>query len=718
MNKVTNTLIICLLMAFAPVSFAQSSWGDYTLIAVQSQNKATLIDNNKQTYHTWNNLTGKTGYSSYLLEGCVLLRTVEVTNNTFNGGSSTGRVQKVAKDGTILWDYTHSSTSYCLHHDICPMPNGNVLMIAYESKTAAEATQAGSSTSHVFWSEKIIEVQPVGTNGGNIVWEWHLWDHLVQYQNSSKDNYGVIADNPGRMNINYKNSSNTRDWMHANGLDYDPVLDQIFLSSHNFNEVYVIDHSTTTAQAAGHIGGNSGKGGDFLYRWGNPAAYNASGTAVLNVTHCPKFIPQNYPKGGYMATFNNGGTSTKSTVELFEPPRNGYNYTKTAGTAFTPLTSNKTYTCNGKSQNMGGVQPLPNGNFLITVAQSGLVQEIDANGNTIWSYSASGVPVKSFRYSANYVNGIADEDGGEGNVKFSVDMTGQDVNAGGVFVTGDFQEELGMGFNWEAGKVPLTREGTSNIYSTVVKLSPNTKYEYKFLNGPLFYLVEFVPEESRIGYDFNDSRWIFTGDNDTTFTGNILFGENAPKDHYMLRVKVNMNTVNTIQSNVSVKGNFERNTLQLYSFAEFAPGIYEGIVYSPQNQTNTIYKFYNGITSETVPNECASAGSRSKNVTEHTILNPVCFSGCVDCGESKINEINEENLTVFPNPGNSFIVVNFPVPVLKANISLYNIQSQKVREVEFSGTEYVLERENLPAGVYMLHIKSSELSVNKKIIFK
>lgn len=188
-----------------------------------------------------------------------------------------------------------------------------------------------------------------------------------------------------------------------NGIDYNPMLDQITVSSHNLNEWWVIDHSTTTAEAASHSGGKAGKGGDFLYRWGNPAAWGSTGTAVLNVTHDAHWIPEGVPNAGRLVGFNNKGvSSSQSSVDQINVPVNGYNYTYG-----TPATYTQRHACNGYSSNMGNSNQLPNGNQLICVATQGEIYEIDPAGNTIWTKSVSGSVPQAHRYDACYVSNPA-----------------------------------------------------------------------------------------------------------------------------------------------------------------------------------------------------------------------------------------------------------------------------------------------------------------------
>lgn len=398
------TILIYLLAGLQ--TFAQSTWGDYTFYCPKSTNKGYLIDMSGNVYHTWTFPSNKpTGYSSYLLPGGVVLRTVIKTGNYFTGGPICGEVQKIDWNGNVIWDYVYSTTEYCTHHDICPMPNGNVLLIAYEAKTPAQVTAAGCSQSITMWPDKIVEVQPVGTNDGIVVWEWKVWDHLCQNYDPAKSNYVTsIVQHPELLNVNYHTQ---KDWMHVNGVDYNEELDQVAFSSHNLNEIYVIDHSTTTAQAAGHTGGNAGKGGDFLYRWGNPAAYQATGTTIFNVVHDAHWIPADCPRANYLVGFNNkGGAGQKNCIDLINPPYSGAGYAGTPGTAFAPSTYAWRHTYSGTpTQNEGQSQQLPNGNHLITISLQGYIYEIDSNQTVVWSKTVSGGVTNARRYTACYVNG-------------------------------------------------------------------------------------------------------------------------------------------------------------------------------------------------------------------------------------------------------------------------------------------------------------------------
>src|SRR5262249_45333410 len=154
-----------------------------------------------------------------------------------------------------------------------------------------------------FWTEAIFEVRPTRPSGGEIVWEWHAWDHLVQDFDRNRKNYGYVAAHPELVDINF--NTQTPDWLHFNAIDYNPALDQIVVSSRILSEIWVIDHSTTVKEAADHSGGRSGKGGDLLYRWGNPQVYRAGSPADQRLfnQHGVHWIAPGLPGAGHLLVF-------------------------------------------------------------------------------------------------------------------------------------------------------------------------------------------------------------------------------------------------------------------------------------------------------------------------------------------------------------------------------------------------------------------------------
>ncbi|MFM2376210.1 MAG: hypothetical protein RLZZ165_1307 [Bacteroidota bacterium] len=371
----------------------------YVLFSPMVSTSTYLIDKCGEEVHGWSSSTYKPALSAFLLEDGSLLRTGQLNNPTFDEGGSGGIIERFDWHGNLLWHYTLSDTSQCMHHDIAPLPNGNILCIVWDRRSRQEAILNGKDSSYTqshLWSEKVVELQPVGQDAAVLVWEWRLWDHLVQHFDSSRLNHAIVADHPELVNINYfPGMANTPDWIHLNAIDYHPGLDQILLSSHTMGEVWIIDHSTTTAEAATHAGGNSGRGGDLLYRWGNPQAYQRGNptTKVFFGQHHATWIPQGYPNAGKILVFNNGlnRPGTYSSIDMVEPPLNLSNtYDVPASTAFLPAALHWRYTADNPpdfySSNISGVYPLRNGSFMVTTGTQGQFFEIDSSGQTQWSY--------------------------------------------------------------------------------------------------------------------------------------------------------------------------------------------------------------------------------------------------------------------------------------------------------------------------------------------
>lgn len=298
-------------------------------------------------------------------------------------------------------------------------------------------------------------------------------------------------------------------------------------------------------------------------------------------------------------------------------------------------------------------------------------------------------------------------------VKFSVDMTGQTVNSTGVHVSGDFQAVAGYaGGDWQSNTTLMTQEsGDTNIYSVVVDIPAFNKYEYKFINGEQWYEVEFVPVESRVGYNFNDNRWLYVDSlsNDTTFVGTILFSGNAPAGKTLVRYVVNMQFETSISGNgAHVAGSFQNwnpATTRLYSFGS---GIYEIISYV--NNGTYQFKYYNGnsvATSEIVPAACAINNYREIAVTKDTVLATLCFSACIDCSMANLKKTETKlNIGICPNPTTDYALLQLP-PNQKCNITLYNSLGEKVRCYHNIITNVLrIEKDQLGPGTYIISVTS------------
>ena len=384
-----------------------------------------VVDTDGQVVHTWESEYGPSGWL-YIKENGNLVRGGRQPDApVFGGGGQGGRLQEFTWDGKLIWDYRFATEKYQTHHDVAIMPNGNILAIAWEAKSYDDAVKAGRKTETIpkagVWPDMIVELKPKGSNDATIVWEWHLWDHLIQNQDEAKDNFGKLADHPELMDINLgatpprpitqeklneliaQNNAVTNstpdnqgsDAFHVNAINYNKALDQIVFSSPHFDEIFIIDHGTTTLEAKGHTGGRYGKGGDFLYRWGNPQNYGRGDSTMHMISgqHDIRWISKGMPGEGNLMVFNNKVPNSKkphSAVYEWTAPVTEKGYALPDGGHYGPETPSwkfvATDTMTAFSPFISGAHRMASGNTFVTVGARGRYMEVTPAGKTVWDY--------------------------------------------------------------------------------------------------------------------------------------------------------------------------------------------------------------------------------------------------------------------------------------------------------------------------------------------
>ena len=339
----------------------------YVLFAPLGGTTVYLIDLHGNVVHDWT-ISGRPGNSVYLTEGGHLLATYAIPGSLGVGGAG-GGVELLTWDGDEAWSFELAAGYAHLHHDVEMLPNGNVLLISWETKMRQEALAAGLSASQLpdsgeVWAEMILEYDP---DLDRVVWEWHLWDHVLAEGQQA-------ADHPARIDLDAFANRRSEDWWHLNSIDYNADLDQIILSSRAASEIWIIDHDLTTALAASAAG-------DLLYRFGNPAMHGGSGGQILYAQHDAEWLDEDT-----ILLFDNGDPQARpySRVLEIDLPVYENGLFEKAGIiwSYGGASGDEHFF----SDHISGAQRLENGNTLICSGVEGRFFEVTPGGETVWEY--------------------------------------------------------------------------------------------------------------------------------------------------------------------------------------------------------------------------------------------------------------------------------------------------------------------------------------------
>ena len=405
---------------------------------VQMSKAMFLMDDAGEIAHQWHTEHHTPEATvAYLLPDGHLVRTTSkqhylVIEAQFPVGAA-GTITIEAADSTVIWEWDHYwPEGECVHHDLEVMPNGNILAMAWVKTSAAAAQSHGwaqqGDRGHIFL-DKIIEVRPdFDTGSAEVVWEWSVLDHVVQNVDPAAPHYGDPAEHPERIDLNWPQLDgiqfNGGQLIHLNSVSYSAEEDLIMLSSAIFGEVWIIDHSTTAEEARGSAGGRYGRGGDLVWRWGNPQTHGAGGPddQVLFWQHDTHFLRDDVPHSGDMMVFNNGmrrgadgqveddqicmGLITGAYADVLELsfPRDAGGRLVMGGEAEIVWSYNSDGRDDVYSPFMSGAQRLPNGNTVMVQAFDKRIVEVTPDGEMVLDFHVGG-PGRMFRiykYAPDY----------------------------------------------------------------------------------------------------------------------------------------------------------------------------------------------------------------------------------------------------------------------------------------------------------------------------
>ena len=147
-----------------------------------------------------------------------------------------GRAFEMGIDNTLIWEGPGDLELFGVHHDVFPMPNGNVLAITIQDTLLPipdeiDVPEEYSYIDSVSWQgDRIVEWD----KNGNEIWSWSVFDHFdTQDYNSNTFESMFVHQSPS--NFFYE-------WTHSNSIWYDDLEKAIYLSVRHLSRITKIDY--------------------------------------------------------------------------------------------------------------------------------------------------------------------------------------------------------------------------------------------------------------------------------------------------------------------------------------------------------------------------------------------------------------------------------------------------------------------------------------------
>jgi len=149
-----------------------------------------------------------------------------------------------------------------MHHEIHPMPDGNLITLSTElnqvsgfTKPMCGETPDKFTGTYQLISDVIVEFEP---DTGKVVQEWHLDDYFHPQTNPADSNICPLAPAFAVPVFMYTSFGDVKDWTHANAVVFDAQRNALIVSSRHMSAVLAIKYADDA----------NGKSGDLLWRLG------------------------------------------------------------------------------------------------------------------------------------------------------------------------------------------------------------------------------------------------------------------------------------------------------------------------------------------------------------------------------------------------------------------------------------------------------------------